>query len=291
MHCENNCSYKNSKHTTAKMLSQIAVDSINSKVKPKLKAVWIEAAGCSGNIISELDGSDPDILYLIENMIDLRYENSLMFSQGKDAYEDFLKALDTEFVLIVEGAVSVKDKGLYNVIATYNDIPITAADAIKLASTKAKYIIALGTYASFGGISSASPNPANCISLSSFLKLEVINLPGCPCHPDWLAGTLASIILFGKPNLDSKKRPLLFYGITIHDNCPRRILFEKKIFSQKLGENGCMFKIGCRGPVTKTDCATRNWNSHMNWPIGDNTPCIGCATEGFPDQMEPFVRD
>lgn len=51
-----------------------------------------------------------------------------------------------------------------------------------------------------------------------------------------------------------------------------------------------MFKLGCRGPVTKTDCATRKWNDYVNWPIGDNTPCIGCAQKGFPDAMEPFIN-
>jgi len=51
-----------------------------------------------------------------------------------------------------------------------------------------------------------------------------------------------------------------------------------------------MFKLGCRGPVTKADCPTRKWNEYVNWPVGDNTPCIGCAQAFFPDGMEPFVR-
>ena len=51
-----------------------------------------------------------------------------------------------------------------------------------------------------------------------------------------------------------------------------------------------MLKIGCRGPVTKTDCPRRKWNGYVNWPIGDNTTCIGCAQPRFPDGMEPFVK-
>ena len=86
-------------------------------------------------------------------------------------------------------------------------------------------------------------------------------------------------------------RPILFYGVTIHDRCPRRSFFDNGIFAKKLGEQTCMFKLGCRGPVTRTDCPTRKWNGNVkNWPIGNNTPCIGCANYAFPDGMEPFVR-
>ena len=74
-----------------------------------------------------------------------------------------------------------------------------------------------------------------------------------------------------------------------HDRCERRSLFEQGIFAKKLGDEGCMFKIGCRGPVTPTDCPVRKWNQHVNWPIGGSTPCIGCAQFGFPDKMEPFI--
>jgi hydrogenase small subunit len=121
------------------------------------------------------------------------------------------------------------------------------------------------------------------------LKRKVIKLPGCPCHPDWFLGTLAHLLLYGQPLLDEFDRPLMFYGTLIHDLCPRRSFFEKGIFAEKLGEKTCMFKLGCRGPVTRVDCPVRQWNDYVNWPIGDDTPCIGCAQFGFPDAMEPFI--
>ena len=71
--------------------------------------------------------------------------------------------------------------------------------------------------------------------------------------------------------------------------CPRRPCFDQGIFASKLGEKTCMFKLGCRGPVTRVDCPRRKWNGGVNWPIGDDGPCIGCAMFGFPDKMEPFV--
>jgi hydrogenase small subunit len=51
-----------------------------------------------------------------------------------------------------------------------------------------------------------------------------------------------------------------------------------------------MFNLGCRGPMTRADCALRKWNDRVNWPVEDNTPCIGCVNKGFPDEMEPFIN-
>ena len=76
----------------------------------------------------------------------------------------------------------------------------------------------------------------------------------------------------------------------IHDRCPRRSYFDQGIFAEKLGDKTCMFKLGCRGPVTRIDCPTRQWNQYVNWPIEVDTPCIGCAQFGFPDLMEPFIN-
>ena len=64
---------------------------------------------------------------------------------------------------------------------------------------------------------------------------------------------------------------------------------EENIFATKLGEPECMFKLGCKGPITKAHCPVNRWNSSDNWPIGDNTTCIGCAGPGFPDKTAPYV--
>ncbi|MCM0650701.1 hydrogenase small subunit [Clostridium swellfunianum] len=278
------------KETMAESLSRLALEKIKNEGYRKLNAVWIEAAGCSGNIISLLNAKAPDMIYFLREMINLKYNNSIMAAEGEAAYEKLLSVLDTEFILIVDGAVSIKENGAYNIIANYKGKKITGMEAIKLAGEKAKYILAVGTCASHGGISAAAPNPSESISLDKFLGKEVIKLPGCPCHPDWLIGTIAHILVNGRPQLDGIGRPIMFYGITIHDHCTRRSYFNRGIFAQKLGEIACMFKLGCRGPVTRTDCPTRKWNEYVNWPIGDNTPCIGCAQAYFPDGMEPFVR-
>lgn len=284
------CPIINSKSSLAKNLSLLAIDNIEKGIKKKINLIWLEAAGCSGNIISLLNAENPDILFLLNSMVNLKYESSIMNAQGDTAYEEFLKTLDTDYILCVEGAIATRDDGKYNIIASYKGEEITGAKAAKLAAKNAKYIISVGTCSSFGGISASSVNESGCKSLGGFLEMSVIKLPGCPCHPSWVIGTLAALINFDKIELDEKNRPKMFYDISIHDSCTRRSYFEKGIFAKSLSEKGCLFKLGCRGPVTKADCPRRKWNGYLNWPIGDGATCIGCTQEHFPDGMEPFVR-
>lgn len=278
------------KNTTSRRLTQEAIELISSNRAIRLNAMWLEVTGCSGNIISFLNSENPDLTYILTQLVNLTYNNTLMGAEGEFAFEQFLETLNTEFILLVDGAVSTKENGYYNIIANYKGKPITALEAIKTAGEKAKYVLAVGTCASHGGISAAKPNPSGCKSVQEVINRDVIRLPGCPCHPDWVVGTIAHLVGYGMPEVDNEGRPLLFYGVTIHDNCTRRGFFDKGIFSEKFGDEGCMFKLGCRGPVTKTDCPRRQWNGHVNWPIGVNTNCIGCSQAYFPDGMEPFVR-
>ncbi|MBP2031694.1 hydrogenase small subunit [Clostridium algifaecis] len=278
------------KKYTAKLLTREAIKLVENKKIKKLNAIWLEVTGCSGNIISFLNGENPGLNYILNELINLKYNNTLMVSEGDFAFKQFLDTMNTEFILLVDGAVSTAQNGFYNIIANYKGKPITALEAIKMAGEKAKYVVTVGTCASFGGISAAKPNPSRSTSVEKVISNEVIKLPGCPCHPDWVIGILAHLIVFGKPELDSEGRPILFYGVTIHDMCTRRGYFDKGIFASKFGEDGCMFKLGCRGPVTKTDCPKRKWNGYVNWPVQANTNCIGCANSSFPDGMEPFIR-
>jgi Ni,Fe-hydrogenase I small subunit len=53
--------------------------------------------------------------------------------------------------------------------------------------------------------------------------------------------------------------------------------------------NGCVGYLA--GPkFVRADCPTRQWNTHTNWPVGNNFPCNGCTDPGFPDKNSPFFR-
>jgi len=102
-------------------------------------------------------------------------------------------------------------------------------------------------------------------------------------------GTLLHLALYGEPELEKFGRPKLFYGETIHNRCPRRHDYDQGIFATEIGQKTCLFRVGCKGPVTYADCPIRRWNDRFNWPIGCNTPCIGCTEPGYPDLMSPFT--
>jgi hydrogenase small subunit len=119
---------------------------------------------------------------------------------------------------------------------------------------------------------------------------KVINIPGCPPHPDWIVGCLAHLLLYGQPGLDDYGRPEMFYGGLIHNNCPRRQYFDNSIFAQAFGESGCLLHLGCKGPLAHGDCPTRLWNGASSWCVHVNAPCIGCTDPSFPDLTMPFYK-
>ncbi len=255
--------------------------------------IWLELNTCTGNFLSLLNTLNPDLLKIITEMIDLRYSNTMMVGEGTRAINTLYEIPEKypgEYILIAEGTVATKAQGHYGVIGNRPDgEPLTQLEAIKHFSARAKYIVAAGTCAAFGGPFAANPNPSGSVAVKDVISEQVINVPGCPVHPDWIVGTLTHLLLYGVPDLDADNRPKDFYGSLIHDNCPRRYHFNQGVFAEHPGDSGCTFMIGCKGPVTFSDCPTRQWiSTHNNWPVGVNTPCIGCVNPGFPDQMSPF---
>lgn len=283
------CTYQEKRLRTASSLIDKVKHDVAEHAVQKRTLVWLELNGCTGNTISLLDGEYPDFYFLISQMANLVYSNSLIASQGNEAMDQLFQVIGSDYILAVEGAVSLKDKGAYHIIGRHNGRAVTGLEAAKRLGENAAHVIAVGACAAHGGVSAARPNPTECVGVQDVLQCRVIKLPGCPCHPDWFMGTLAYLLLYGEPPLDDRDRPLMFYGTTIHDRCPRRSYFDNGIFACALGEETCMFTLGCRGPVTPIDCPIRQWNGHVNWPIGADSLCIGCAQFGFPDEMEPFI--
>ncbi|HHV62895.1 MAG TPA: hydrogenase small subunit [Firmicutes bacterium] len=264
----------------------------------KPTVIWLEVMTCAGDFMSFLNALHPDLRELLFATIDLRYSNTLMAGEGRVAIselEDLAARGKGDYILIVEGTVPTRDGGVYGLIGHHPDgRPFTDLEAVRMLGGGARYLISAGTCASFGGPYAANPNPSGSRSVSAVLgrqlvRERLVNVPGCPVHPDWLVGTLAHLLLYGMPELDAYRRPGLFYGSLIHDRCPRRQHFDDGEFATRPGEEKCVYRIGCKGPVTFADCPTRKWNSgHTNWPVGANTPCIGCVSPGFPDRTSPF---
>jgi hydrogenase small subunit len=257
----------------------------------KLPVIWLETSDSGDNNIAFMNTTYPFLHQVFTDMINLLYSNTFMAAQGNDALQLLEHAVGGSygpFTLIVEGAIPLKDGGIYNVIARTRNGPITALEAVKRLGAAAQHVVAAGTCASFGGASAAAPNVTGSVSVSQVLSRQVINVSGCPVNPDWLVGTLAHLLMFGVPELDDLNRPKLFYGFTVHRHCQRRSYFDNEEFAEELGDIECMFSLGCSGPRTGADCPYRQWINRVSWPVKVNTPCIGCTNQDFPDGSTPF---
>ncbi len=118
----------------------------------------------------------------------------------------------------------------------------------------------------------------------------IINVPGCPPIPVVITGVLAHYLTFGSiPELDHLGRPKVFFGTNIHDRCYRRPFYERGQFADTFDDEGarkgwCLYKLGCKGPVTYNACATAKWNGGTSWPVEAGHGCIGCSEPGFWDR-------
>ena len=273
----------------------------------ELPVIWLQGAGCTGCSVSVLNSVSPSIKnVLVDEVIpgkhiNLRFHPTVMAGAGEAAIEVLQETQQQKkggYVLVMEGAIPTAKGGIYGVMGEENGRPVTIVSRLESLGSNALAIIALGTCASFGGIPAATPNPTQCLSVEEVLKaariaIPVINVSGCPPHPDWFVGTLASILLFGLPkpaDLDEHRRPKAFYGTLIHENCPRRAYYDEGKFAKKLSDPGCLYELGCKGPVTYADCPTRLWNHGVNWCIGSGGLCHGCVEPAFPDLVSPIYK-
>lgn len=273
----------------------------------ELPVIYLQASGCSGCAVTMLNSASPTIKNLLIDQIipgvhiNLRFHPVIMAAAGDmaiSAMEDTARTKKGEYVLVVDGAIPSSDGAIYGAVGERGGKPVTMEERVTELASDALAVIAMGTCSSFGGISAAAPNPSGCRSVKAVLDSKginkpLINVPGCPPHPDWFTGTVGSILLNGLPtadDLDDFLRPKAFYGKLIHENCPNRAYFDEGKFAKKFGDEGCLYELGCKGPVTYSDCPIRKWNSGTNWVIGAGAPCNGCTQPGFPDVMSPFYE-
>jgi hydrogenase small subunit len=183
------------------------------------------------------------------------------------------------YILVVEGAIPTASSGRYCYVWDEGGRSVTMADAVSSLAATAQYVVAVGTCASFGGIP-AVYGPSGAVGVGEFLGRPVLNLPGCPAHPDWIIGSLVQVLTGAMPKLDSHNRPTTFYrSEVIDERCPREDADEATQFGQ---EGRCLEELGCKGPQAHADCDTRKWNNGQNWCIGANGLCLACTEPDFP---------
>ncbi len=206
--------------------------------------------------------------------------------------------LELDF-LCIEGAIvrGPSGTGMYDCV-----FGKPKKDFLAALAQKAKYVLAIGTCASFGGIG-ANGDIEACGAqflnwdVGGFLGADflsrggfpVINLPGCPCHCEVVTKTLTALIRERPLQLDQFNSPIDSYGLLVHQGCTRNEYHEYRVEEQDFGEKGCLFfHMGCHGPLAFGPCNKTLWNRRSS-KTRVGVPCFGCTRPDFP-QDYPFYR-
>ncbi len=287
---------------TFSFVNSVGLNKLFAQTVAEIPVIWLQAGTCTGCSVSVLNSVSPTIQDILLDQVvpgkhlSLVFHATVMAGQGDQAVavlEEYKKG-GKSFVLIVEGSVSTKDHGAYCEVGMKDGKDIPMLDHIKELAPHALAVIGHGTCAAYGGIPMVKPNPTGIKPLNEVfneynIKTPLVNVPGCPPHPDWFVATVATILI--APDLktavkllklDEHARPGVFFSERLHNNCQFRGYFDVGDFAKDFSEKKCLFLLGCKGPVTYSDCPHRRWNNGENWCIGCGSPCIGCVEPGFP---------
>lgn len=253
--------------------------------------IWLELQDCAGNSEALLRSDGPKIDEIVLDIISLEYHETLQAASGFQAEKQLDEAIETfkgKFLLFVEGSIPMGMNGQYGTIGASGE---TFHDHLMRVSKDAVVVIAVGACATFGGIPAAAPNPTGAVGVMDVVKGKpLVNIPACPANPVNMVGVVMNYVLTGQlPELDSLLRPKFAFGYRIHDNCERRAHFDAGEYVEEWGDEGaknnfCLYKMGCKGPMTFNNCSIVRYNEAVNWPIGVGRGCIGCSEPDFWDK-------
>ena len=259
-------------------------EAVATKKRPSV--IWLHFQECTGCTESMLRAEHPTLEKLILDVISLDYHETLFAAAGHQveaARKTAMAENKGKYILVVEGAIPVKDGGIYCKIGGK-----TAIELLKECAADAAAIIAIGSCASWGGMPSTGINPTGSSGVASVLKKPVVTIPGCPPNPYNFMSTVVHFLTFGSlPAVDQLGRPKFAYSRLIHENCERRAHFDAGRFAMQFGDEGhrkghCLYKLGCKGPETYANCSVIMFGDAGagTWPVACGHPCIGCTEQG-----------
>jgi ferredoxin hydrogenase small subunit len=264
-----------------------------------LRLIWLQAGSCGGCTMAALDSGSRSFLEELRTFgVEIVWHPALSEETGDDALALLAKAASGETaldLLCVEGAIlrGPEGSGKFN---RFGDS--TLLDWTLRLAARARFCLAIGACAAFGGVPAGAPNPTDAVGLQyegafaggalgedyrSLAGLPVINVAGCAPHPGWILETIAAIALgdLGPRDLDALGRPKFFAQTLAHHGCGRNEYYEFKASAAKLSELGCLMEhLGCKATQAVGDCNSRVWNGSGSCTAG-GFPCIACTTPGF----------
>jgi len=263
------------------------------EVKSKPAVVWLHFQECTCCSESFIRASHPIVIDALLDVLSLNYTETLQAASGFQAEKclyDTIRDQKGKYIVLVEGSVPTADGGVYCMIGGK-----TAESILQEVAKDAAAVIAWGSCASNGCVQSAKPNPTSATPIHKLVSQPVINVPGCPPIADVMMSVVTHLLVLGQaPALDSLGRPKEFYGRRVHDTCYRRANYDAGLFVESWDDENarkgyCLYKMGCRGPVTYNACSVVKWNEGTSYPIQSGHGCIGCSEAGFWDN-EPFYQ-
>jgi hydrogenase small subunit len=283
-----------------------------------VNVIWMTSGlGCDGDTIAMTAATSPRLEELLRGAVPgmppvVLYNPLLAYETGEDFIQHWYAAeagkLDP-FMLVLEGSVPnerINREGHWAGFGVDPDTgqPITTCSWIDRLAPRAAVVMAVGTCATYGGIPAMKNNPTGAMGLRDYLGwdftsrlgIPIVNLPGCPVQPDNITETLMYLALqlagmTPEIALDDQGRPRWLFERTVHEGCDRAGLAEQGDFADRPGDSqGCLVKIGCRGPVVKCNVPVRGWVNGLGGCPNVGGICMACTSPGFPDKFMPFME-
>jgi hydrogenase small subunit len=249
--------------------------------------VWLHGTSCTGCSCSFLDIDYVPVVDILTKFTNLAFHPDVSLATGGQVTDLLARVTDSGqgYVFVLEGGIPV---GMPHA-CVMGERPMT--EWVEQLASGASACIAAGTCAALGGIPKMHGTVTGSMTLDEFLQHKgiakpLVNLPNCPMKPEHFVYTVLHLVQTGRlPELDQNRRPLRFFAHSNHERCILYADFQEKRFATRIGEPGCLLKLGCQGPVTKSDCLVSGHNGNTNSCIRAGHPCIGCASEHFPRQI------
>jgi len=259
------------------------------QTKPRTPVIWLEGLECTCCSESFIRSAHPLVKDVVLSMVSLDYHMTLAAAAGSQLRESAHQTIEKykgNYILAVEGNPPLGEDGMYCI---YYGRPFV--EVLREYAKHAKAIVSWGSCASWGCVQAAKPNPTRAVPVHKVITDKpVIKVPGCPPIAEVMTAVLTYILTFDRlPELDAQGRPKMFYSQRIHDKCYRRPNFDAGQFVEKFDDAGarmgyCLYKVGCKGPVTYNACSALRWNDGLSFPIQSGHGCIGCSEEDFWDK-------
>lgn len=196
---------------------------------PDFTLIWLSGTNCDGCTIRVMGdttagGLGSLLTGAIEGIPPVRLVHTLLSPENGDAFVDILRSAGRgdlgPFGVINEGAVPAEpEEGFYSGLGEEDGQPAGLAWWLELLAPRARFVVAWGDCAVWGGPHSLSPNPTDSTGTEMHLGtdfrsaggLPVINCPGCAA-PDILVALLIELLRWHggagpAPRLDRDNRP------------------------------------------------------------------------------------